>query len=326
MRLASLLIFSVPLTLYMSMIPNAGAALPKKKTESHRRITDHSPKKHGILVTPRMQREESSSPYHGWDYLVSRLQENGVAERDLREMYGDRRMPERSFVPFSVRPREPASIYESFKRPEHSTIGASFIERNGETFRRVQTKLQVPPEVVAAIIVVESQAGKNTGKHLVLYRLSRLATVNAPDNLQLNYIEQKRKDPRVTFADVRRRGRYLERTFLPEIPALIAIAKKNNLDVLSVTGSSAGAIGLPQFLPSALLRYGIDGDRNGTISLHNEEDAIWSAANYLAHFGFRSNIPIQEKRAIIWRYNKSRSYIDTVLSLSQQIRSLQHGS
>lgn len=257
------------------------------------------------------------SPYRGWDYLVERLRDNGIEEGVLRQVYGDPRMPERTFVPFSVKPREPSSMYESFKRPEHAMIGATFIERHRDTFEAAETKLKVPKEVIAAILVVESQAGKFTGNHLVVYRLSRLATTNAPDNLQQNYVEQKKKDPRVTFSDVRRRGRYLERTFLPEIPALLSIAQKSGVDVLSIKGSSAGAVGLPQFLPSAILRYGLDGNNDGTISLHHEHDAIWSTANYLAHFGFRRNIPLQEKRSIIWRYNKSKSYIDTVLSLSQ---------
>jgi membrane-bound lytic murein transglycosylase B len=176
--------------------------------------------------------------------------------------------------------------------------------------------------VVAAIIVVESQAGKNTGNHNVLYRLSRIATTSAPDNIQENYVYQKKLNPKVTFEDVRRRARYLERTFMPEIPALLTIAKRNQVDPLALKGSIAGAFGLPQFLPSALIRFGVDGNGDGAISLHDEHDAIWSAGNYLAHFGYRHKIPLQEKRSIIWRYNKSASYIDTVLSLSESIARL----
>jgi membrane-bound lytic murein transglycosylase B len=270
-----------------------------------------------------MKPRPTPSTYRGWDYLVTRLRENGVDEATLRQVYGDPRMPERTFVPFSVKPREPSSIYESFKRPEHGIAGADFIERHRDVFEAVESKLMVPKEVIAAIIVVESQAGKFTGNHLVIYRLSRLATTNAPDNLQENYVEQKGKDPRVTFSDVRRRGRYLERTFLPEIPALLSLAKRGGVDVLSIKGSSAGAMGLPQFLPSAVLRYGFDGNKDGAISLHDEHDAIWSTGTYLAHFGFRKTLPLQEKRSIIWRYNKSKSYIDTVLSLSKTIEKAQ---
>jgi membrane-bound lytic murein transglycosylase B len=302
-RLVLLCIFSI-------LITSSAKAAPRTKhdTRTHRSI-----RKTNIPHAP------SSSPYRGWDYLVGRLRDNGVNEHDLLALYSDPRMPERSFVPFKVKPREPASIYQSFKRPEHALMGARFIERNTETFAQMQKKLLVPPKVVAAIIVVESQAGKNTGDHLIVYRLSRLATTNAPDNLQWNYIEQKKVDHKITFADVRRRGSYLERTFLPEIPALLSIAKKNKVDALSIKGSSAGAVGLPQFLPSAFIRYAVDGDKDGVISLSDEADAIWSAGNYLAHFGFRQEVPLQEKRSIIWRYNKSKSYIDTVLELSEAI-------
>jgi len=324
MRLRSAFIVGATFLLTTNATPTSVAAVPTGKATTGTKQRSLHSKRNYYSNRANTQADSQTSLFRGWDYLVSRLQDNGVSERDLIVIYGDKRMPERSFVPFSVHPREPASIYESFKRPEHASSGISFIEKNSATFKTMEAKLLVPAEVVAAIIVVESQAGRNTGKHQVLYRLSRIATVNAPDNLQQNYIEQKRKDHRVTFADVRRRGRYLERTFLPEIPALIAVAKRNKVDVLTLTGSPAGAIGLPQFLPSALLRYGVDGDRNGSISLHDEQDAIWSAANYLAHFEFKKDIPSQEKRAIIWRYNKSKSYIDTVLSLSDRINELQH--
>jgi membrane-bound lytic murein transglycosylase B len=295
-------------------------AAPVKKKQS---ASKRSPRPaHRLPLRSPIPQQGDPSPYRGWDYLVSRLQDNGAPEHQLRAIYGDPRMPERSFVPFSVKPREPSSIYESFKRPEHAELGVSFIQRNWSTFQRAENQLQVPKEVVAAIIVVESQAGKNTGNHLVLYRLSRLATTNAPDNLQQNYVEQKKLHHQITFSDVRRRGNYLERTFLPEISSLLSLAQSQGVDIFSIKGSSAGAMGLPQFLPSALLRFGVDGNRDGSVSLHQEADAIWSAANYLAHFGFRETIPFQEKRAIIWRYNKSKSYIDTVLSLSRSIDEL----
>lgn len=272
-----------------------------------------------IKRKPSLAPPKAGDPVRGWSYLVQRLVDNGVNRDEVVAIYSDPRMPERTFVPFGVKPRESAAIYSGFKRPEHAQTGANFIARNASTFNHMEDKLKVPREVVAAIIVVESQAGKNTGSHNVLYRLSRIATTSAPDNIQENYVYQKKLNPKVTFDDVRRRASYLERTFLPEIPALLTISKRNKVDPLTLKGSIAGAFGLPQFLPSALIRFGIDGDGDGAISLHDEQDAIWSAGNYLAHFGYKRQIPLQEKRSIIWRYNKSRSYIDTVLSLSESI-------
>jgi membrane-bound lytic murein transglycosylase B len=264
--------------------------------------------------------EPQSSQYRGWDYLVQRLIDNGVSKEVAQAIYTDPRLPQRTFVPFSIKPREPSSIYSGFNHPRHVQIGADFIRRNKSDFARLEQQLLVPREVVAAIIVIESGAGRNTGTHLLIYRLSRLATTNSPDNLRANFLEQRERDPLVTYDDVKRRGGYLERTFLPEIPALLEISRRNQVDIFDMRGSSAGAFGLPQFLPSAFLRFGVDGDRNGIVSLNSECDAIWSAGNYLASFGFRKDIPLQEKRAIIWRYNKSASYIDTVLQLGERIR------
>lgn len=267
-----------------------------------------------------------SRSFRGWNYLVTRLRANNVSEEDLIAIYTDPRMPSFTFVPFSLKPKEPAAIYHTFNKPKHHQLGASFIERHRASFDQVEATLHVPREVVAAILVVESQIGKNTGNQMIVYRLSRLASANSPENLQENYKAQKKLNPKITFADVKRRGRYLEQTFLPEIPALIQIAKRHNLDVLSIKGSSAGAFGMPQFLPSAFLRYGKDGNADGVISLHDEHDALWSTANYLANFGFRENIPLQEKRSIIWRYNKSASYIDAILNVSKSIKSYESGS
>ena len=261
-----------------------------------------------------------SPTFRGWDYLVERLRHNGVNDHDLRAIYSSPRMPYFTFVPFSLRPREPASMYSGFAKPKYRHLGAEFITRRKRDFDTVEATLKVPREVVAAILVVESQIGKHTGTEMIVYRLSRLASANAPENLRHNYKLQKAKDRSVTFEQVKKRGRYLEQTFLPEVPALISIAKRNGINPLDMRGSSAGAFGMPQFLPSAFIRYGMDGNKDGLISLHNEEDAMWSTANYLANFGFRRDIPLQEKRSIIWRYNRSKSYIDTIISLSEGIR------
>jgi membrane-bound lytic murein transglycosylase B len=307
---SSALVQLVALTLQAIPLPSsAETADHKSPTSSHHIAAGNSGSKH----TP--------ASFRGWDYLVGRLRANNVSEKELIAVYTDSRMPPFSLVPFSVKPKEPAAIYDVFNQPKYHQLGASFLDRHKASFDQVETTLGVPREIVTAILVVESQIGKFTGTQMIVYRLSRLASANSPENLTLNYQAQKKLDATITFADVQRRGRYLEQTFLPEIPALIEIAKKNKLDILSMKGSSAGAFGIPQFLPSAFLRYGRDGNGDGVVSLHDEHDALWSTANYLASFGFRDHIPLQEKRSIIWRYNKSRSYIDAIMRVSGAIRS-----
>jgi membrane-bound lytic murein transglycosylase B len=259
------------------------------------------------------------SLYRGWDYLAEKLRLGGVAEANILAIYGSPQMPPFSFVPFKLKPRESHSIYSGFLTTPHFRLGAQFIRQHRREFDRVEKTLKVPREVVAAILVVESQIGRNTGKEFVLYRLSRVASVADPANVRRNFEALKQEDSSVTLSAVENRANYLETTFLPEIPALIEISKRNKINILHIRGSIAGAFGLPQFLPSAFLRYGFDGNGDGFVSLYNEVDALWSAANYLGSYGYREHLPLAERRAILWRYNKSDAYIDTILGVARGI-------
>lgn len=214
-------------------------------------------------------------------------------------------------------------MYTSFNKDSFAQLGASFIEEYDYEFDTMERAYGVPREVVTAILVIETQIGRHTGKDKIVYRLSRLASVLDPNNVQENYRRLKASDPAVTLEDVKARGRYLEDTFLPEIPALLAISKVNHVNIFHILGSSAGAFGIPQFLPTAFHKYGIDGDGDGHVSLFNKTDALWSAGNYLAAFGYRRDLPYAEKRKVIWEYNRSDAYIDTVLRLASRIR--EHG-
>lgn len=248
-----------------------------------------------------------------------RLREEGVAESTLARVYGSQEMPAFSFVPFRLNPRESSNIYGSFLKQDRYRLGAQFIRKHSHQFKRMEATLQVPQAIVTAILVVETGIGENTGSQQVLYRLSRVASVRDPQNLVQNLAELQGTDPTVTMEAVAARAAYLEETFLPEIPALLTIAQRNRFNPLRVRGSIAGAFGLPQFLPSAFMRYGYDGDRNGRISLFDEVDALWSTANYLAAFGLKHGTPLPEQRTILWNYNKSEPYIDTILAVSRGI-------
>lgn len=262
------------------------------------------------------------SKYRGWDYLVERLRKEGVSEQDLSEIYQSPRMPRFTAIPFKLKPREHPSLYANFHRDLYAKLGAAFVQDHDREFDKLEHTYNVPREVVAAILVIETQLGKHTGREMIVYRLSRLASVLDPENLKDNFNRLRAEDPTVTLDEVKARGKYLEDTFLPEIPALLEIAKRNHVNILNIQGSSAGAFGIPQFLPSACIKYGIDGDGDGHVSLYNEVDALWSAGNYLAKFGYDPTLPYAERRKVIWEYNKSDAYIDAVFRVSAGIREL----
>jgi len=273
-----------------------------------------------IPTPPTKSSTKKGSTYRGWDYLVSKLKQYGVSESDLMPIYQSPSMPWFSFVPFALRPREHHSIYRGFLNPSFLAFGATFLRQHAREFDEIEKLLRVPREVIVAILIVESQIGRFTGREMILYRLSRIASVADPANMQRNYLRLKATDKTVTLPDLQKRAQYLEGVFLPEIPSLIEIGKRNKINILNVRGSIAGAFGMPQFLPSAFLRFGVDGDHNGHVSLFDDVDAMWSTAKYLAHFGFKGDLTTQQKRDILWHYNKSDAYIDTVLRIADGIR------
>jgi membrane-bound lytic murein transglycosylase B len=311
--------FSAILTIAFAALlatTNVADAKPKAKTKAKTSRKASQTTTYPLLGNP-------NSKYRGWDYLASRLRRAGVEESDIQEIFSSPTMPRFTFVPFKVKPREPHSIYASFDKDTFAQLGASFIEEYDHEFERMERKYGVPREVVTAILVIETQIGRHTGNELIVHRLSRLASVLDPHNVQENYRRLKADDPSVTLEDVKNRGKYLEETFLPEIPALIEISRRNQVNTFHILGSSAGAFGIPQFLPTAFIKYGVDGDGDGHVSLFNKVDALWSAGNYLAAFGYKADLPYAERRKVIWEYNRSDAYIDTVFRVASRIRNLE---
>jgi membrane-bound lytic murein transglycosylase B len=269
-----------------------------------------------IIPSTAEQIPTNKNIFRGWGYLVSRLQTDGISKEQTKNIYNNPRMPRFETIYFSLNPKEHPRSYTQFSTPSKLKLARDFLQQNFQSFAHAERDLNVDRRAIAAILLVETNCGRFTGKDLIINRLSRLAAIGEPGNIRANYKIQKEKDNSIKLEDVISRARYLEETFYPEIPALIKIANKRKLDVFTVKGSPAGAFGIPQFLPSSYLKFGTDGNRDGIISLFSNNDAIWSTANYLAAFGWKNDLSHEQKRAVIWRYNHSDAYIDAVLKVA----------
>jgi membrane-bound lytic murein transglycosylase B len=77
--------------------------------------------------------------------------------------------------------------------------------------------------------------------------------------------------------------------FTRELLTVLDIIQTQQLDVSTLKGSWAGAMGHTQFMPSTYAQYAIDGDGDGLIDLFNSErDALASAANFLHQLGWQA--------------------------------------
>jgi len=258
-----------------------------------------------------------------WDRLVGRLAADGLDPYLLRATFRDQRMEPFRGLAFSLSPREHRSLYRGFLRGDSIARARGCRAAHDRDFRAAERRYHVPASVVAAIIHVETQCGRNTGRRLVLPQLAKLAMADAPANVAWNIARHSDGAPRgrrpAIEAQVRRRARYLADTFYPEVLATFHVAARNGIDPLSLRGSGAGAFGLPQFLPSSYMRFAVDGDGDGRTSLYDPTDAIASAANYLRAHGWKPGITYDQQRQVVWAYNHSDAYIDTVLTIAARI-------
>lgn len=169
-------------------------------------------------------------------------------------------------------------VYRSrFIEPRRFAAGQQFWKKHQSFLQKTADKTGIPAEVIVSIIGVETIYGRNMGSFSVRDTLITLG---------FGYPETPNKKTRETL-------------FKNQLEDLVVLCWKENPKAaafkkcLTQTGSYAGAIGLPQFMPGSILRFAVDGDLDGKIDLrHSPEDAIASVANFLKVHGWINGEPI----------------------------------
>lgn len=180
-------------------------------------------------------------------------------------------LPAAAMPPAQRTPRSWSRYRDRFVEPIRIRHGLSFWQQHADILQRTSQQYGVPENIIVAIIGVETLYGRHTGN----YR-----TLDALYTLGFHYPDPARPDRQQMFRDN-----------LADF--LIWTLKEDHIDPLQVRGSYAGAIGLPQFMPSSLRRYAVDGDGDGHIDLlGNPADAIMSVANFLIKHGWEPGLPV----------------------------------
>ncbi|HLP99312.1 MAG TPA: lytic murein transglycosylase B [Sideroxyarcus sp.] len=153
----------------------------------------------------------------------------------------------------------------NFINPQRINGGLQFWIKYADALQRAEKQYGVPQEIIIGIIGVETLYGRNPGRYRTLDALTTLAF------------------------DYPRRADF----FRDELEKYLLLAREQGFDLLSIQSSYAGALGIPQFMPSNYRRYAVDHNGNGKIDIMREpEDAIGSVANYLRHYGWRCGEPV----------------------------------
>lgn len=159
----------------------------------------------------------------------------------------------------------------SFINAKRIEGGIKFWKKHADTLDRAEKLYGVPQEVIVAIIGVETLYGRNAGNHRTLDALTTL-TFDYPRRMDF---------------------------FRSELEQYLLLAREQSFDLLSIRASYAGALGIPQFMPSSYRRNAVDFNVDGKIDLLNDaEDAIGSVANYLRQYGWKPGEPVAVRAQI----------------------------
>lgn len=211
---------------------------------------------------------------------VMRVAEDLAQRRDLDREWVRNAIAQARHLPVVVRLMQPAPagtaknwrVYRSrFIDPVRIGAGLRFWQDNRETLERAEREYGVPAEIIVGIIGVETIYGQNMGNFRVIDALATLA-FNFPAN-----------HPRAT-----ERSQY----FLGELEQFLTQQHRAGTDPLEPLGSYAGAMGMPQFMPTSRAKFAVDFDGDGVIDLNRSAaDVIGSVANYFKAFNWQPGMP-----------------------------------
>ena len=189
------------------------------------------------------------------------VERHGFVERELKKVFSRVQRVEPTLQLILPAERPSWDDYRAqFVNETRITRGLEFWKANRRALKRAEQRYGVPAQYLVAIIGVETNYGRNMGRYRVIDALSTLA---------FDY------PPRASF-------------FRRELEQYLLLAREEGLDVFSLRGSYAGAIGIPQFMPTSLRRYAVDFNGDGRIDLtRSAADAVGSVANFLKEHGWQ---------------------------------------
>ena len=272
-----------------------------------------------------------------WPPLIARLAEDGMDKERMTQMFSDLALPwSPVFMAAKVQelygirlgagaqvkalPDRDVLRPRDYMPPASSGFeGAKAMLKERELLlAEVHRRYGVPPALIAAILLLESDMGHEFGEGPALYALASMAaTATAEQALQ--GIEGYRQPLPALRREMEKSVRERSAWAYTELHALLRYCEAGGIDILRVPGSLHGAVGLCGFMPGNIGVYGVDSDKKGFVDLFGLPDAAHSIGNFLKEHGFSEKLSVKKQLDVLRRYNPADSYAALVLGMSFQL-------
>ncbi len=263
---------------------------------------------------------ESPEPASELDPLALRLIQDGFDESKIKALFAKKEV---TFDPSGVSlffiHSESSLNYDQFSAPKSIANAQKYMAEHKESLDKAQKAFGVDKTIITAILLVETRLGTYLGNRTVINTLSTMAALTdkaLAEKLWASISDKKKPDRAAFDKKVEQKSRW----GYEELKALISFANREGLDPSAIKGSYAGAMGIPQFMPSNALTLARDGNTDGKVDLFSHEDAIFSVANFLTHHGWKTGISRQRQHEVLFSYNHSNYYVDALLKISDKLK------
>ena len=211
--------------------------------------------------------------------------------------------------------------YRKVVTEQNAKKAEAFLDEHMEIFRRVEESSGVPKEIAVSLLLVETGLGSYMGKGSAL---TNLASMAASKNSAQFYAhlptvkgDKEKEEWMRTILEKRSEWAY------GELKALLEYSYANRIDPLTLSGSIYGAVGYCQFMPSNIMKFGVDANNDGVIDLFDPGDAIASLSNYLKESGWKKGLDEDGKRKVLLEYNRSIAYANTIIMMADKLQARQ---
>ncbi len=225
-------------------------------------------------------KQAGQGPAYATREEAMQLADDIAARRDLDRDWVRQAIGQSHKLPVAIRLIAPAPqgtvknwrVYRSrFIDAYRIQEGVKFWRANRETLARAEKEYGVPAEIIVGIIGVETIFGQQTGTFRVIDALTTLT---------------------FDFPQAHPRARERREFFQGELEQYLSLTSRTSTDPMSLRGSFAGAMGMPQFMPSSWVKYAVDFDGDGKVDLFGSTaDVIGSVANYFKAFNWQPGMP-----------------------------------
>lgn len=209
--------------------------------------------------------------------------------------------------------------YNQFLSDKSLTSARDYMRARAATLKQAETKFGVDKEIITAIMLVETRLGTFVGTQDVINILATMAALSDRQVRDAFWV-QIPVDGRITREQFEKKADAKAAWAYTELKCLLKYANRDGFDPFALKGSYAGALGIAQFMPSNILTLAQDGNTDGKINLYEHEDAIFSIAGYLKHYGWRPGISRDAAKKVLRRYNNSSYYVDILLKISDRLK------